>query len=149
MFNTLIKLLINHNNHRKSFWAVLVLFTLTVTRKQLNQLLKMFFWQKSRYKCFVSSLMSFFSFRNVANLLGNRLSVPNAALGGQGMSSLNIKAEPTDRDTSSPNSHSSISPTSPYQVQRRLTPSRDEVDKDGAVKRPRLDGSVAAAYGLR
>lgn len=86
---------------------------------------------------------------NVANLLGNRLSVPNAALGGQGMSSLNIKAEPADRDTSSPNSHSSISPTSPYQVQRRLTPSRDEVDKDGAVKRPRLDGSIAATYGLR
>lgn len=110
------------------------------------------FWQKSRYKwvkCFISSLISFFSLRNVANLLGNRLSVPNAALGGQGMSSLNIKAEPTDRDTSSPNSHSSISPTSPYQVQRRLTPSRDDVDKDGAVKRPRLDGSVAAAYGLR
>lgn len=45
MFSTLIKLLINHNNHRKSFWAVLVLFTLTVTRKQLNQLLKVFFWQ--------------------------------------------------------------------------------------------------------
>ena len=34
MFNTLIKM---------AFWAVLVLFTLTVTRKQLNQLLKMFF----------------------------------------------------------------------------------------------------------
>ena len=113
---------------------------------------KKVFWQKSRYKwvkCLISSLISFFWLRNVANLLGNRLSVPNAALGGQGMSSLNIKAEPTDRDTSSPNSHSSISPTSPYQVQRRLTPSRDEVDKDGTVKRPRLDGSVVATYGLR
>ena len=38
MFNTLIKM---------AFWAVLVLFTLTVTRKQLNQLLKMFFFGKS------------------------------------------------------------------------------------------------------
>lgn len=34
MFNTHIKM---------AFWAVLVLFTLTVTRKQLNQLLKVFF----------------------------------------------------------------------------------------------------------
>lgn len=121
-------------------------------QKTVQPVSKNVFWQKSRYKWvkrFISSLISIFSLRNVANLLGNRLSVPNAALGGQGMSSLNIKAEPTDRDTSSPNSHSSISPTSPYQVQRRLTPSRDDIDKDGAVKRPRLDGSVAATYGLR
>lgn len=87
----------------------------------------------------------------VSNLLGNRLGVPNASV-GQGMSSVNIKAEPGERDSSSPNSHSSISPTSPYQVQRRLTPSRDdprEIDKDGAPKRPRLDGGIPAAYGLR
>lgn len=60
---------------------------------------------------------------------------------------MNIKAEPADRDTSSPNSRSSISPTSPYQVQRRITPNRDDrgdMDKDGAPKRPRLDGSIVA-----
>lgn len=87
----------------------------------------------------------------VPNLLGNRLTVPNAAV-GQGMSSVNIKAEPADRDSSSPNSHSSISPTSPYQVQRRMTPSREDprdMDKDGPSKRARLDGSISAAYGLR
>ena len=95
-----------------------------------------------------------FSYRNlpVANFLNaNRLAVPNTSV-GQGMSSVNIKAEPTDRDTSSPNSHSSISPTSPYQVQRRLTPNRDdprEMDKDGAPKRPRMDGNIANTYGLR
>ncbi|XP_078368303.1 myocyte-specific enhancer factor 2C-like isoform X1 [Oculina patagonica] len=87
---------------------------------------------------------------NVANLLGNRLTVPNSA-GGPGMSAMNIKAEPADRDTSSPNSRSSISPTSPYQVQRRIISNRDdrEMDKDGAPKRPRLDGSMAAANGWR
>lgn len=87
--------------------------------------------------------------RNVANLLGNRLTVPNSA--GGGMSAMNIKAEPADRDTSSPNSRSSISPTSPYQVQRRITPNRDDrdMDKDGAPKRPRLDGSIATANGWR
>lgn len=94
--------------------------------------------------------MNYLSLRNlpVANLLGNRLAVPNTSM-GQGMSSVNIKAEPADRDTSSPNSHSSISPTSPYQAQRRLTPNRDDMDKDGGQKRPRLDSSVAASYGLR
>ncbi|XP_020621820.1 myocyte-specific enhancer factor 2C-like isoform X2 [Orbicella faveolata] len=87
---------------------------------------------------------------NVANLLGNRLTVPNSA-NGPGMSTMNIKAEPADRDTSSPNSRSSISPTSPYQVQRRITPNRDDrdMDKDGAPKRPRLDGSIATANGWR
>lgn len=87
----------------------------------------------------------------VTNLLGSRLTVPNASV-VQGMSSVNIKAEPGERDSTSPNSHSSISPTSPYQVQRRLTPNRDdprELDKDGTHKRPRLDGSIHAAYGLR
>ena len=94
----------------------------------------------------------FYSLSNlpVTNLLGNRLTVPNSSM-GQGMSSVNIKAEPADRDSSSPNSHSSISPTSPYQMQRRMTPNREdprEMDKDGGSKRPRLDGSIAA-YGLR
>lgn len=98
-------------------------------------------------------VISLYFFRNVPvhNLLGNRLTVPNAAV-GQGMSSVNIKAEPADRDSSSPNSHSSISPTSPYQVQRRMTPSREDprdMDKDGPSKRARLDGSISAAYGLR
>jgi len=86
-----------------------------------------------------------------ASLLGNRLTIPNTSM-GQGMSSVNIKAEPADRDSSSPNSHSSISPTSPYQHQRRLTPNREDprdMDKDGTSKRPRLDGGIAAAYGLR
>lgn len=90
------------------------------------------------------------SLRNlpVANLLGNRLTVPNA---NQGMSAMNIKAEPADRDTASPNSRSSISPTSPYQVQRRIVINRDDrdMDKDGAPKRPRLDGPISAANGWR
>lgn len=76
------------------------------------------------------------------NLLGNRLTVP-----GQGMSAVNIKAEPADRDTASPNSRSSISPTSPYQVQRRIAAGRDDrdMDKDPGSKRPRLDPTISAA----
>lgn len=98
----------------------------------------------------ISNMHGLLQAGNVANLLGNRLTVPNSA-GGPGMSTMNIKAEPADRDTSSPNSRSSISPTSPYQVQRRITPNRDDrdMDKDGAPKRPRLDASIATANGWR
>ncbi|KXJ15681.1 hypothetical protein AC249_AIPGENE21410 [Exaiptasia diaphana] len=72
------------------------------------------------------------------NLMGNRLSVPTSVHSQQQL--VNVKSEPAEHDPSSPNSRSSVSPTSPY---CRQTPSREGRDIDMAdvntPKRPRMD----------
>jgi len=81
-----------------------------------------------------------------ANLMGNRLSVPNSGHSQQQL--VNIKSEPiTEHDPSSPNSRTSISPTSPF---CRQAPGRDgrevEMIEANMPKRPRMD---ATANGWR
>lgn len=84
---------------------------------------------------------------STANLMGNRLTVPTSV--NQGLSLVNVKCEPTDHDPTSPASRSSHSPTSPYARRMPISREDQEIEKDVAHKRQRLDPVTTAANGWR